>query len=115
MFSKTMLHTLGAIGVASVVYAQGTETRVMRLPQDIVFSGTGMNQTTVLYGDAAKPGMYVYRTKLQSGSKNPPHWHPEERTVTIISGTLYYAVGETWDDTKFVAHPAGTFFSEPPR
>jgi hypothetical protein len=31
-------------------------TRVMRLPQDIVFTGTGMNQTTVLYGDPAKPG-----------------------------------------------------------
>jgi quercetin dioxygenase-like cupin family protein len=59
--------------------------------------------------------MYVYRTKLAPGSKNVPHWHPEERTVAILSGTLYYGLGEQWDESKLIAFPAGTFFSEPPK
>jgi uncharacterized RmlC-like cupin family protein len=59
--------------------------------------------------------MYVYRSKLEAGSKNMPHWHSEERTAIIISGTLYYGLGEQWDENKLVAFPAGTFFSEPPK
>ena len=74
--------------------AQSIETRVLRLQQDIAFAGPGTAQTTVLYGDPKRPGMYVYRTKLALGSKNVPHWHPKEPTVTILSETLYYGLGE---------------------
>ena len=123
-YAYATVTSIALLGLGSVAYAQNLPSymepitgRTSSSPagtatKNVLALNTGMFE---LYGDAAKPGMYVYRTKLQSGSKNPPHWHPEERTVTIISGTLYYAVGETWDDTKFVAHPAGTFFSEPPR
>ena len=33
----------------------------------------------------------------------------------ILSGTLYYGLGEQWDESKLIAFPAGTFFSEPPK
>ena len=43
-----------------------------------------------------------------------PHWHPDEvRTVVVMSGTLYFGLGEQWDESKLKAYPAGTFFSEP--
>src|SRR5215469_10057187 len=70
-------------------YAQVTETRVLLLPQDIVFS----SPTVVLYGDPMKPGMYVSRSKIAAGTKVMPHWHAEERTVVILSGTFYYGLG----------------------
>jgi quercetin dioxygenase-like cupin family protein len=45
-----------------------------------------------------------------------PHRHPDTvRTVLVLSGTFYFAVGEQWDDGKLVAYPAGTLYSEPPR
>ena len=45
-----------------------------------------------------------------------PHWHPDEwRTAVVLSGTLYFGVGEQWDENKVKAYPAGTFYSEPPR
>jgi quercetin dioxygenase-like cupin family protein len=91
--------------------AQVSEMRVLRLPQDIVFTGP----TAVLYGDPRRSGMYVYRSKLAQGTRNMPHWHPEERTVAILSGTLYYGLGDQWEDSKLIAFPAGTFFSEPPK
>jgi hypothetical protein len=37
------------------------------------------------------------------------------RTVLIVSGTFYFAVGEQWDESKLKAFPAGTLYSEPPR
>jgi hypothetical protein len=35
--------------------------------------------------------------------------------VAILSGTLYYGVGDQWDESKLIAFPAGTFMSEPPK
>ena len=43
-----------------------------------------------------------------------PHTHPDEwRTVVVLSGTHYFGLGDTWDESKFKAYPTGTFFSEP--
>jgi quercetin dioxygenase-like cupin family protein len=50
------------------------------------------------------------------GLKVMPHWHPDEwRTAVVLSGTLYFGVGEQWDESRLKAYPAGTFYSEPPR
>ena len=44
-----------------------------------------------------------------------PHFHPDERAVIILSGTLYYGLGEHWDEGRLIPHLPGTFFSEPPQ
>lgn len=70
----------------------------------------------VLYGDPTKPGVYATRNKIPAGFKVMPHTHPDEwRTAVVMSGTLYFAVGEQWDESKFKAYPAGTFFTEAPK
>ena len=68
----------------------------------------------LLCGDPKNPGVFVSRVKFSAGWKDQPHWHPDEvRTVVVLSGTLYFDSGETWDESKFKAYPAGTFYSEP--
>ena len=102
--------------LGTLAYAEGTDTSVLKLPQDIEFKGplTGAPQTAILYGDPTKPGVFVSRVKFSAGWKDMPHWHPDEvRTVVVLSGTFYFASGEKWDETKFKAYPAGTFYSEP--
>ncbi len=96
--------------------AGADDTRIVKLPQDISFSGPpGGVQIAVLYGDPAKPGLYVLRLKLAPGAKVMPHTHPEEvRTLTVLSGTLYFGLGDQWDESKLTPYPAGTFFSELP-
>ena len=94
--------------VATLACAEGTDTSVVKLPQDIEFKGplTGAPQTAVLYGDPTKPGLFVTRIKFSAGWKDMPHWHPDEvRTVVVLCAR--------WDETKFKAYPAGTFYSEP--
>ena len=111
-----MLLTLAWTGLLSSAYAQGEGTSVLKLPQDIEFKGpaTGAPQTAILYGDPTKPGVFVTRVKFSAGWKDPPHWHPDEvRTVVVLSGTFYFASGDKWDENKFKAYPAGTFYSEP--
>src|SRR5260221_4836518 len=95
--------------------AQNAETNVVRLPQDIVYKGlAGAPQHVTLFGDPSKPGLYVDRIKFMPGMKVMPHWHPDTvRTVLVMSGTFYVAVGEPWDESKLKAYPAGTLYSEP--
>jgi len=98
-------------------FAQSTEGTIVKLPQDIVFKGgDGPPQTVVIYGDPTKPGLFVTRIRFSPGWKDQPHWHPDAaRTVVVLSGTFYFGAGEVWDESKFKAYPAGTFYSEPPK
>jgi quercetin dioxygenase-like cupin family protein len=104
---------------ASVFSAQARDAGpgIVKLPDQIEFKGLpGTLQIATLYGDPAKPEMFVQRFKLPAGLKLMPHYHPDSpRTVAVLSGTLYYAFGEVWDESKLKALPAGTFFTEPPK
>jgi quercetin dioxygenase-like cupin family protein len=105
------------LGLAATAYAQSAEPAI-KLPNEIEFKQPirpGGPSSTVIYGDPKKPGLYVTRVKFEQGAKNMPHWHPDERTVVILSGTFYFAYGEQWDESKLKPLPAGTFLTEPPK
>lgn len=67
----------------------------------------------VVYGDPTKPGSYVNRLRHPQGTKILPHTHPDDRIYTVLSGTLYMGIGETWDDSKLVAYPQGSVLYMP--
>jgi quercetin dioxygenase-like cupin family protein len=115
--TRTICLLLGLIvALERPAFAEADDRPLMKLPQEIEYSGApDQLQNAVVFGDLAKPGLYVQRFRFPPGLKVPPHWHPEEmRTVVVLSGTLYYAFGEQWDEKKLVALPAGSFFYEPP-
>jgi quercetin dioxygenase-like cupin family protein len=107
------LCTAGGTGVPA--QSQDANTGVLTLPQDIIYKGLpGAPQHVTLFGDSSKPGLYVDRIKFAPGMKVMPHWHPDSvRTVLVLSGTFYFAVGEQWDESQLKAYPAGTLYSEP--
>ena len=52
-------------------------------------------QCAVLAGDPSKAGEpYVLRFTTPDGYMVPPHWHPMDEHVTVISGTLMVGMGE---------------------
>jgi quercetin dioxygenase-like cupin family protein len=67
----------------------------------------------MIYGAPNKPGPFIFRAKFPPGYKLPPHKHPDVRTVTVLKGTYYSAIGETFDESKLQAFPAGTFYFTP--
>lgn len=51
--------------------------------------------------------------RFPAGFRNPPHSHPDERIVTILSGTLLVGYGEQFDESRMKVLPAGSMFTEP--
>ena len=85
----------------------------MVLPSEVKWVKTGEMETAVLEGNPKQEGLYVMRVKIPANTKLLPHWHPEDRTVVILSGTFYYNYGEKFDESKMKEISTGTFFTEP--
>ncbi|HUR97891.1 MAG TPA: cupin domain-containing protein [Pyrinomonadaceae bacterium] len=52
----------------------------------------------VLYGDPEKPGEpFVIRIRELAGGMIPPHRHPVDEHITVVRGTLFFAVGDKFD------------------
>ncbi|HKA88176.1 MAG TPA: cupin domain-containing protein [Haliangiales bacterium] len=51
--------------------------------------------------------LVTFRLKLPRGYKIPPHSHPADEHVTVISGTLHMGMGDTFDESKLKAYAAG--------
>jgi quercetin dioxygenase-like cupin family protein len=70
-------------------------------------------QIAVLYGDPSKEGSFVYRLKFPAGYKVPPHMHPNDENVTVISGTVHIGTGDKLDPKKGEAVKPGGYFHMP--
>jgi quercetin dioxygenase-like cupin family protein len=70
-------------------------------------------QVAILVGDPAKAGdVVVQRVKLPPNYQVPPHTHPYAETVTLISGSVGFGMGEKFDNKGALAKP-GTLFANP--
>jgi len=63
-----------------------------------------------LIGAPAQPGLYTIRVHLKDGGLMPPHSHPDDRMITVLSGTLHYGFGTTADPATTKAYPTGATF-----
>lgn len=83
---------------------------VYTLPQDIKWKvSPGGEASVTLAGDPSKPGIYVQLVKWMPHHTSRPHFHPNDRFITVISGTWWVATGSKYDPDSMVPMPAGTF------
>ena len=106
-------------GASVAALAQSTGDHAVLAPQEVKWGAGPPSippgaQAAVLYGDPSKEGPFALRLKMPDGYKIPPHTHPKQEVVTVISGTFSLGMGETADPAKAKALPAGGFFSLPP-
>lgn len=66
-------------------------------------------QNAVLLGDPTKPGLYIVLTKWTAGHMSHPHYHPNNRYITVLSGTWWVGTGAKYDPNSTVPLPTGTF------
>ena len=119
---KTAMQVLaiGAVvlaGSISTTVAQDAHTMVS--PQDIQWGAAPPvlppgAEAAVLFGDPGKEGLFALRVKFPAGYAIPPHTHPVDEVVTIVSGTFNLGMGETADQSATTPLPAGSFFALPP-
>ncbi len=68
----------------------------------------------VLEGDIKQAEPFTMRLKLPPNFKVPVHTHPVFERVTVLSGTFYLGISETFDRAKAKAYPAGGVTMMPP-
>jgi quercetin dioxygenase-like cupin family protein len=98
------------------IVAQDEQGFVRLTPDDLVFvpreSGPDIS---VIAGDPTKEGFYLIRVRFPAGTYSEPHYHPNDRHVTVISGVWYTGTGSEvdWDKTvplhpgSYMLHPGG--------
>ena len=83
----------------------------IKLPDQIPWkrSAAGTNETAVLYGDPDKPGPYVLMFKWLPGNMSRPHWHPNDRIITVVKGTWWVGTGDKFEPETTVPLPTGSY------
>jgi quercetin dioxygenase-like cupin family protein len=73
------------------------------------------NRIAWVVGNAQSAGkLYVLFANYPPGGKSMPHTHPDERVVTVLSGTFYLGSGPTFDESKAKELKAGSVVVVPP-
>lgn len=107
-----------AVGIAAVVsFAAAKPADLnpaalkMQLPNQIKWDDDMARgeSTAVLAGDPSKPGIYVELVKWHAGHMSHPHFHPNDRFITVISGTWWVGTGTKFDPNSTVPVPPGSF------
>ena len=81
-----------------------------KLPDQIKWTDEPIgSKHAVLVGDPDKPGLYVILVKWTAHHMSHPHFHPNDRFITVLSGTWWVGTGNKFDPDSTVALPAGTF------
>jgi quercetin dioxygenase-like cupin family protein len=72
-------------------------------------------EVAVLEGDPMKAGMFTLRIKMPDGYTVPPHSHPTDEHVTVISGSVMVGMGSKLDESAMKALAAGGYATMPAR
>jgi quercetin dioxygenase-like cupin family protein len=108
--------TLAALAIVAIAVPGRAGEPAPILPRDLHWFSPPANPAVRgawVLGAEDKPGAYLLRVKLAAGGRIPPHTHPDERSSTVLSGTLYVGFGTAFDETKVVAVPTGAVYVAP--
>src|SRR5713101_9622156 len=106
--------SVAATGLSTINAAEqqlNPKAITIKLPDQIPWkrSSAGTNETAVLYGEPDKPGPYVLMFKWLPGQMSRPHWHPNDRMITVLKGTWWVGTGDKYDPDSTVPLPAGSY------
>ena len=89
-----------------------TTTTPERIVWQNVPDGLGA-QYAIIRGNPSGSGLYVIRVKFPPYVMDTPHFHPNDRFVTVLQGTWYAGTGETFDISKAAKLKPGSFMFHP--
>lgn len=100
----------------SMAMAQGGH--VMLGPDDIRWGAAPPSlprgaMLAVIEGKPSDPGPFTMRLKFPAGFKVAPHSHPAIEHLTVLSGTLHFGMGDTFDVGKLAPMRTGSFVVMP--
>ena len=114
-FWRYLIMPISLAGMLSISSAAELDPAavIYKLPDQIPWSAPDARgvQNAVVVGDPSKPGFYVVFTKWLKGNHfSRPHFHPNDRYITVLQGTWWVGSGPKFDaDQGTTAMPAGSF------
>lgn len=118
VFSQKWGYGLAALAVATMI-ALGSDRAAdlnpaalaYKLPNQIKWITDPQSgaDTAVMKGDPDKPGLYIVLTRWNPHHMSHPHFHANDRYITVLSGTWWVGTGAKYDPDSTVAMPTGTF------
>jgi quercetin dioxygenase-like cupin family protein len=75
----------------------------------------GSTQIRIM-GDPTKPGMYVVRNTFPANRTGTPHFHNQDRYITVLKGTWWVSLGpesDSGDPNKMIPIKAGGYVFHP--
>src|SRR6202453_1734983 len=107
----TLPFTSTALRAAGVYFKRLDPKAIsIRLPADIQWKRRATRaETAALAGDESKPGLYVILVKWKAHHNSRPHFHPNDRFITVLSGTWWVNTGRKYDPDGMKPVPAGSF------
>ena len=73
----------------------------------------GTANTINILGDPTKPGVYAIRRLFKPGEMTRPHFHNQDRFVTVIKGTWWTGEGDVFAPDKTVGIKVGGVMLHP--
>jgi len=103
-----------AVSLATASYAAEINPAAMvyKTPDQFTWSDPtdkASTNRTILYGDPNKPGLYIYISKVKPNRVGTPHYHLNDRFVTVIEGAGWNGTGPVVDPVNAVKLPKGSF------
>ena len=120
MKRRSHFAALALAGAAFALPVSAAEEHSILAPDDVQWSPAPPSlpagaEAAILYGDPSKEGLFAMRLKFPAGYQIPPHSHPKDEVVTVISGAFRIGMGDTADPSQAEALPAGGLFAFPAR
>lgn len=89
---------------------QWCEDSLVWIPSKLLPPGA---HSAVLEGDPTKEGIFTTRLKLPPNYVLPPHTHPKDERITVLSGTIYLGFGDEVDEKVAKAFGPGCYYVNP--
>ncbi len=82
-------------------------------PEDLTWGPVGSMgegaEIAIIEGDLSEEAPFTFRLRLEDGYEIRPHVHPAYERVTVISGTLHFAHGESFEPEATTRLPVGGY------
>jgi quercetin dioxygenase-like cupin family protein len=107
-----------AVIVLVTTTAIAADQHVMVQPDDLKWASAPpvlpkRAHIAVLYGDPDKAEPFVLRLNFPAGYKVAAHIHPNDYDLTVLSGTMYLGIGDTFDAARGDGLKAGGYLHLP--
>jgi quercetin dioxygenase-like cupin family protein len=103
-----------AKSLAGSVHAEDLAIRTVKPGSIALTKQMAGPSSAFVVGGAQRPGLYVITALYPAGVKSKPHVHPDQRVMTVISGTFYAGTGGKFDEKNVQALGPGSMLIIPP-